>query len=92
MNNTEKNPAVGCALERRVIRDPICGNCENPLSQHYRENVGKEERIYCYTHTNGDLFTNTPPDSWVFNELLERHPDIYDALVAEWKMANGHDV
>lgn len=72
--------------------EPICGNCGNPLSKHYREKVREEERLYCNTFTNGDVFTSEPSDSWLFSELQERHPEICDALVAEWKIKNGHTV
>lgn len=72
--------------------DPICGSCGNPLSKHYREKVGDEERLYCNTYTNGDVFTREPRDSWLFNELQERYPEICDALVVEWKQKNGHIV
>lgn len=80
-----------CADDKRVGStdglgaDPICGNCGKALSKHYHES-----EVFCFTHTNGDVFTDEPNDSVIFAAFVERHPDIYDALVADWKAANGH--
>lgn len=73
------------------MSDPICGNCGNPLSEHFVETYGSETRMYCYTHTTGDIFTDEPQDSAILSMLVERRPEIYDELVVTWKTENGHD-
>lgn len=74
------------------MSDPVCGNCGNPLSAHYRERCGAETRVYCNTTTNGDVFTDEPQDSAILQMLVDRMPDIYDALVRDWKRENGHAI
>lgn len=71
--------------------DPVCGNCGNPLSQHFVEGYGSEVRTYCNQTTNGDVFTDEPSDSALFDMLVERMPDVYEALRASWKKENGHE-
>lgn len=69
-----------------VANDPNCGNCGKPLSAHYR---GRE--IFCFTHTNGgDIFTDEPLEELIVARMVERHPEIYEVLVDEWKRENGH--
>lgn len=72
------------------MTDPICGNCGNALSKHFREKYGEEERIYCNTRTNGDVFTDEPADHEIMCMLIDRIPDVYDTLVATWKREHGH--
>ncbi len=66
--------------------DPICGNCGNKKSEHYFE-FGE---VFCFTHTTGDIFTDTPRDEMIFNMILDDNPDMYDEYLARWKKANGH--
>lgn len=65
--------------------DPICGNCSHPKSTHYHE-----DRIYCFKRTNGDVFTDEPQDSVILDAFITQHGCLYDALVNQWKRANGH--
>ena len=73
------------------MTDPVCGNCGNPLSQHFVESYGSEVRTYCNQVTNGDIFTDEPTDSALFGMLVEQMPDVYEALRASWKKENGHE-
>ena len=68
-----------------MSKDPICGNCGQPYSKHYFE---RED--YCYHDTTGDVFMDEPHDQWVMERMAERHPELFDAIVAEWKRENGH--
>ena len=74
------------------MTDPICGNCGNPQTKHYREHYGNEVRTYCNTFTNGDVFTDYPQDSAILEMLIDRMPEVHDALVADWKREHGHAV
>lgn len=78
-------------IERVVISaDAICGNCGNAYSKHYFEPYGDEQRVYCNTFTNGDIFTDTPSDDTIFNMILDDNPEMYDQYLARWQKANGH--
>lgn len=78
-------------LNRLVISaDAVCGNCGKPYGQHYFEKYGSEDRVYCFTDTNGDIFTDTPSDDKIFNMILDDNPDIYDQYLTRWQKANGH--
>ncbi len=63
----------------------ICGNCFAPKSEHY-----KADKLYCFKHTDGDLFTDEPDENLILSILMERHADEYDQIVADWKRDNGH--
>lgn len=81
---------LDCSV-RGDATDPVCGNCGNPLTQHYVESHPREgQRIYCNTFTNGDLFTSEPQESVIMDMLVDQHPDIYDGLINKWKIENGH--
>lgn len=66
-------------------KDPICGNCGKPLSQHY-----KEAELYCYHNTTGDIFRDFPNEDLILNQLADKFPEEYDKLVLQWKKDNGH--
>lgn len=72
-------------LPSSVKADPICGNCGQPYSKHYFE-----REIYCYQNTNGDIYRAEPQESWVLSELADRYPELYEQIVQEWKVDNGH--
>ncbi|WP_299116962.1 hypothetical protein [uncultured Winogradskyella sp.] len=65
----------------------ICGNCSKPYSEHYFE-----DEIYCFTNTNGDIFTDEPNDKVIFDMILENYPNLYEAFVFKWKKENGYKV
>ena len=71
--------------EKAIQADPICGNCQKPLSKHFHETVE-----YCYSHTNGDIYTEEPDEQMIANRVVDENPEIYDACVAKWKRENGH--
>jgi hypothetical protein len=64
---------------------PICGNCGKPYGSHYFE-----REVYCNTVTNGDIWSDDPPEEWVAQEMMDRHPELADAIIREWKERNGH--
>jgi len=68
-----------------VTNDPICGNCDKPLSEHYHEH-----EIYCFTDTNGDVFDDEPSESYVMDKICEKYPNLYDEIVNQWQSDNGH--
>jgi len=65
--------------------DPICGNCGKPLSKHYHEN-----EIYCNALTTGDIFTDEPLEERILDMINEKHPEIVEEVINEWKRENGH--
>jgi len=65
--------------------DPICGNCGKPYSEHYFE-----REVFCNSYTNGDTFQDEPHEQWVMEQMADRHPELFDAIVDEWKRENGH--
>lgn len=73
------------------MTDPVCGNCGNPLSAHFVESYGREVRTYCNQVTNGDVFTDEPSESALFDMLVERMPEVYESLLAAWKREHGHE-
>lgn len=44
---------------------PVCGNCNKPLSAHYHE-----DEEYCFSDTNGDIFTDEPQD-WMVMDMID---------------------
>lgn len=88
----EASPASETSDVERVVMcaDPICGNCGKRLSEHDVECYRGERTVYCYKHTNGDLFTDTPQDSVIFDMILADNPDMYDDYLARWQRENGH--
>jgi len=68
----------------------ICANCGRKYKEHYFENYGKEPRIYCFTNTNGDVFSNEPSDHKILDMILEDNPDLYDRYIERWQKENGH--
>lgn len=77
MNTLGKTPA----------KDPTCGSCFKPLSKHYHE-----REIFCTATTTGDIYTTEPRDDYILDLMSERHPELYQAIVNEWKKENGHEV
>lgn len=73
-----------------ISADAICGNCGKPYSKHYFEKYGDEDRVYCNTLTNGDIFTDTPSDDTIYDMILEDHPSMYDQYLEKWQKANKH--
>lgn len=69
------------------MKDPVCGNCGNKRSVHYHE-----DRIYCFDHTNGDVFTDEPSDAILVGWIEYAHTDTHKMLVNDWKHANGHTI
>lgn len=71
-----------------TLTDPICGNCGKAKSEHAKE-LNRPE-LFCYMHTTGDIFTDEPRESVIFDKMQERYPTLYESLVEEWKRENGH--
>jgi len=69
-------------------KDPICGNCGNPLSTHHRE--AHRSDIFCNLTTTGDIYTTEPQEDMITARMVELYPQIYDRIVDEWKRKNGH--
>lgn len=70
--------------------DPICGHCGKHRSKHYFEKYDSEDRVYCFTNTTGDIFTDTPSDDVILGMILDDNPDMYDQYLSRWREANGH--
>jgi hypothetical protein len=63
-------------------QEAIRGNCGKKFSEHYHES---EE--FCFTDTNGDLFTDDPTDSAILDMF---QPEEIEAATNKWKKLNGH--
>ena len=66
-------------------KDPICGNCGNPLSKHYHE-----DEEYCNKLTNGDIFTDDPNEIILIEFIKKKHPRLYKLLLKDWTKYAGH--
>lgn len=73
-----------------LTKNPICGNCGKPLRTHWQN----PHNIYCYEHTNGDIFTDEPSEDFIIQEIVKRYqelyPNIMEDIVKEWRIDNGH--
>lgn len=73
-----------------LIKNPICGNCGKPLRTHWQN----PHNIYCYEHTNGDIFTDEPNEEWTIEQALEKYLELYPTawkdIISNWKKENGH--
>ena len=67
---------------------PICGNCGKLKSEHYHE----RNEVFCFTDTTGDVFTDEPPEGYIMNQVIEYYPRLYDRIIRQWKIKNGHPV
>lgn len=65
--------------------NPICGNCGKPYSEHYHE-----DEVYCFSFTNGDLFSSEPSCNLICEYMETYHNDIYLLMINKWKELNGH--
>ena len=68
-----------------IKKDPICGNCGQPLSKHYHE-----DDEYCYDNTNGDVFTDEPSDCILLSFIERKHTWLHKQFIHNWKVMNGH--
>ena len=66
--------------------DKICGNCGKTFDEHFHERDD-----FCYEETNGDIFTDEPNDMILVHFLEEEKPTLYQSLILEWKIKNGHE-
>lgn len=63
----------------------VCGNCEKAYNEHYFEH-----EVYCFTNTTGDIFTEEPNDNIVSDIIYEKHHELVQSVINEWKAENGH--
>ena len=70
------------SLASSACSSPICGNCGKPYNDHYFE-----DRVYCYQHTTGDIYTEEPNDDCVVALIP---PSVWKSYVDQWKRENGH--
>ena len=64
----------------------ICGHCGRRRDQHFFE-----DEIYCFEHTNGDLWTDEPGWENIGAMIESEYPVLWKEMVAKWKEDNGHD-
>lgn len=67
-------------------KDPICGNCGKLLSEHLHR-----DKVFCYHGFTDPVYSTEPNEDWVLGEMAGRHPELYDEIVKEWRMASGHE-
>lgn len=64
----------------------ICGGCGKKFSKHYHE-----DEDYCFSHTNGDIFTDEPHDTHLVNFIRNWKPEFIEAAIEAWRAKNGHE-
>lgn len=65
--------------------DPICGKCNRPESQHYKQRMG----LFCKQH-GVSVFTVEPSDSVLLTWFRRVSPGVAEQIEADWKREHGH--
>jgi ribosomal protein S27AE len=85
------NDQAGKSGEAITYQGAICGNCGKMYMAHHHENYGRGIEHYCFTHTNGDVFTDTPSDETLFEMACKQDKSLFQRLLLQWRKANGHE-
>jgi hypothetical protein len=68
-----------------IMKKHTCGNCGKQYSNHYHE-----DEIYCFEHTNGDVFSSEPSQGEICTYMATYYSDLYEKIIENWKIENGH--
>ena len=72
-------------MSDEINPDAICGHCNGRYADHFHE-----DQDYCFENTNGDTFTDEPSGIVLADWIEIEKPELFAALVNEWKNENNH--
>lgn len=70
----------------------VCGHCGQIFEEHkFDTDRFGDLMVYCYSHTNGDLWDDMPQEEEFYLYVENEYPLLFKKLVKKWQKTNGHE-